>query len=89
MVENLREIRDKGMENFLEKQEKKYRCPEYGDFVSVHDGKCYRCLQAWMSVQFYGFWAHEKWMFWVNNILVLKNLISVISIMAKGCRIPL
>jgi hypothetical protein len=46
MVENLREIRDKGMEKFLEKQEKKYRCPEYGDFVSVHDGKCYRCPQA-------------------------------------------
>ena len=46
MVENLREIREKGMEKFLEKQEKKYRCPECGDFVSVHDGKCYVCLQV-------------------------------------------
>jgi len=45
MVENLREIREKGMEKFLEKQEETYRCPECGDFVSVHNGKCYRCLQ--------------------------------------------
>jgi len=46
MVENIREIMEKGMEKFLEKQEKKYRCPECGDFVSVHDGKCYVCLQV-------------------------------------------
>ena len=45
MVENIREIREQGMEKFLEKQEKKYRCSECGDIVSVHDGKCYTCLQ--------------------------------------------
>ena len=46
MVESLGEIREQGMENFLEKQEKKYRCSECGDVVSVHDGKCYTCLRG-------------------------------------------
>ena len=46
MVENLREIREQGMEKFLEKQEKKYRCSKCGDVVSIHDGKCYTCLQS-------------------------------------------
>ena len=46
MVENLREIKEMGMQGFIESQEEKYRCPECGDVVSVHDGKCYRCLQA-------------------------------------------
>ena len=46
MVKNLREIRENGMGEFLEKQEETYRCPECGDFVSVHNGKCYRCLQV-------------------------------------------
>jgi hypothetical protein len=45
MVENLREIRAKGMKAFLEKQEEKYACPECGDVVSVHDGKCYTCTK--------------------------------------------
>ena len=46
MVENLKEIRENGMEKFLEKQEEKYLCPECGDVVSVHDGKCYMCLRV-------------------------------------------
>jgi hypothetical protein len=43
MVENLKEIREKGMDEFLKNQEAKYRCPKCGDVVSVHDGKCYTC----------------------------------------------
>lgn len=43
MVENLREIKEKGMKKFLENQEEKYAYPECGDVVSVHDGKCYTC----------------------------------------------
>ena len=43
MVENLREIKEKGMKKFLENQEEKYACPECGDVISVHDGKCYTC----------------------------------------------
>ena len=43
MVENLKMMRDKGMDEFLESQAEKYRCPGCGDIVSVHDGRCYAC----------------------------------------------
>jgi hypothetical protein len=43
MVENLKEIRAKGVEAFLGGVQIKYRCPNCGDTVSVHDGKCYSC----------------------------------------------
>ena len=43
MGENLKEIKDKGMDEFLKDQEVKYRCPKCGDVVSVHDGRCYAC----------------------------------------------
>ena len=46
MVKNLRELQEKGMEKFLENQQKKYECPQCGDVVSVHDGKCYTCWQV-------------------------------------------
>jgi hypothetical protein len=43
MVENLKDIKAKGMDEFLKTQTEKYRCPSCGDVVSVHDGKCYKC----------------------------------------------
>ena len=43
MVENLEKIKAKGMTEFLAEQAEKYRCPNCGDVVSVHDGKCYSC----------------------------------------------
>jgi hypothetical protein len=43
MIENQNFIREKGMEEFLKSQAEKYRCPNCGDIVSVHDGKCYAC----------------------------------------------
>ena len=43
MVENLKTIKTKGMDGFLTDQAEKYRCPNCGDVVSVHDGKCYSC----------------------------------------------
>jgi hypothetical protein len=43
MVENLRELKEKGINEFLRVQREKYRCPECGGVVSVHDGKCYAC----------------------------------------------
>jgi hypothetical protein len=45
MVENLREIQTKGIETFLKNQEAKYKCPQCGDVFSVHDRKCYSCMQ--------------------------------------------
>jgi rubrerythrin len=43
MVENLKELKAKGMEEFLKNQEERHRCPNCGDVVCVHDGKCYSC----------------------------------------------
>ena len=43
MVENLKQIKTEGIEDFLKSQEAKYKCSECGDVVSVHDRKCYSC----------------------------------------------
>ena len=43
MVENLKTMKNQGMDGFLKSQEEKYRCPNCGDVVCVHDGKCYSC----------------------------------------------
>lgn len=43
MVENLQELKAKGMDEFLKSQVEKYRCPNCGGVVCVHDGKCYSC----------------------------------------------
>lgn len=43
MIENLKHIRDYGINDFLKQQEKKYKCPECGGVICVHNGKCYSC----------------------------------------------
>jgi len=43
MIENLKNIEARGIENFLEMQEKKYKCPECDGTICVHTGKCYNC----------------------------------------------
>ncbi len=43
-VENLQEIKDVDLDEFLLRQRNRYGCPNCGDVVSVHDGICYRCL---------------------------------------------
>jgi hypothetical protein len=43
MVDNLKELKAQGMDEFLKSQREKYRCPGCGDVISVHDGKCYSC----------------------------------------------
>jgi predicted RNA-binding Zn-ribbon protein involved in translation (DUF1610 family) len=43
MVENLKTITAKGITGFLAEQAEKYRCPNCGEVVCVHDGKCYSC----------------------------------------------
>jgi hypothetical protein len=43
MVENLKMLKAKGIDEFLKNQEEKYQCPSCGDVVCVHDGKCYSC----------------------------------------------
>ncbi len=43
MIENQKTLKAKGIDEFLNSQAEKYRCPSCGDVVSVHDGKCYAC----------------------------------------------
>lgn len=51
MIENLREIKEKGIRNFIESQEKKYRCPKCGNFISIHNKKCFVCdkISSWKA----------------------------------------
>ena len=43
LVENLKTLEEKGMDEFLRLQEEKHSCPVCGDVVSVYYGKCYGC----------------------------------------------
>ena len=43
MLENLKFIKDKGMDAFLEKEKKKWTCPECGGIVTCHGGICLDC----------------------------------------------
>ena len=42
-IYNLRYIKEKGIEKFLENQEEKYKCPKCGGIICVHNGNCYFC----------------------------------------------
>lgn len=41
--DNLERIRKKGAEAFAEEQQRKYRCPDCGGMISVHNRKCFAC----------------------------------------------
>ncbi|MDD5339397.1 MAG: DUF3795 domain-containing protein [Dehalococcoidales bacterium] len=43
MIENLNFIKENGMEKFLEKETKKWQCPECGGVISCHHGVCFTC----------------------------------------------
>lgn len=42
-IENLKSIRDVGMESFLKAEERKWKCPQCGGVVSCHNGLCFHC----------------------------------------------
>ena len=42
-VANLEYIRDKGMKEFLQEQEERYKCHNCQGVICVHNGKCYSC----------------------------------------------
>lgn len=42
-IQNLKEIREVGMQTFLQQQKKRFACPSCGDIISVHTGKCRGC----------------------------------------------
>lgn len=43
MIENLEFIKGHGMEEFLKKEEEKWRCPECGGVICCHNGLCLDC----------------------------------------------
>ncbi len=43
VLENLRMIREQGMEAFLEREKQRWTCPDCGGTVSVHSGTCSKC----------------------------------------------
>lgn len=46
VIENLEEIRNSGLAEFLKGQSKKYTCPECGGPICVHNGRCCKCGYA-------------------------------------------
>jgi len=43
MIENLSFIKEHGMQNFLEEQAKRWKCPNCGELISCHNGACFNC----------------------------------------------
>ena len=43
MLENLDHIKQNGIKSFLEKEEKKWTCPQCGGIVTCHGGMCLNC----------------------------------------------
>ena len=43
MIENLRLIKEHGIECFLQKETEKWRCPHCGGSICCHNGLCLRC----------------------------------------------
>ncbi len=48
-IENLKFIKDKGIDNFLIKQNRNYECSRCGDTICIHNNKCYSCdtITSW------------------------------------------
>jgi hypothetical protein len=43
MIENLENIKNKGMKEFLRNENERFTCPECGGTVCVHKGYCFSC----------------------------------------------
>ena len=43
MIKNLERIRDKGIDEFLEKEHEKWLCPNCGGVICCHNGLCLNC----------------------------------------------
>ena len=51
MIDNLNEIKSKGINYFMKSQETKYKCKKCGNLISVHSKKCFICdkITDWKS----------------------------------------
>ncbi len=43
MIENLNAIKARGIENFLDREKEKWRCPQCGESICCHNGLCLKC----------------------------------------------
>jgi len=43
LIDNLRFIKEYGLAKFLERQKKKWRCPDCGEVICCHNGICFSC----------------------------------------------
>lgn len=43
MIDNLKMIKEEGIESFLRKEEGKWVCPDCGDTICCHNGLCLKC----------------------------------------------
>ena len=46
MIENLDNIRELGIEQFLQKEQERWRCPDCGGPICVHRGFCLNCAEG-------------------------------------------
>jgi hypothetical protein len=42
-IDNLKFIKEQGLAEFLEHQQKKWQCPQCGDVICCHNGICFNC----------------------------------------------
>lgn len=49
MIENLMNIKEKGIHAFIKNQYKKYKCPKCDGLISTHNKKCFVCdkINSW------------------------------------------
>ena len=47
MIENLENIRQSGIEDFVEQEKNRWRCPECGGTLCVHYAQCPSCDYTW------------------------------------------
>jgi predicted RNA-binding Zn-ribbon protein involved in translation (DUF1610 family) len=47
MIDNLENIRNFGIRNFIRNEKKKWTCPECGEIISVHKPQCLSCGHKW------------------------------------------
>jgi hypothetical protein len=46
MIDNLKYIQKNGVDQFLKKEQERWRCPTCGELICVHNEICYTCNQT-------------------------------------------
>jgi hypothetical protein len=46
MIDNLRYIQTRGIDQFLTNEQERWKCSICGGIICVHDKKCYTCNQT-------------------------------------------